>query len=242
MRASTRSQLSAHHRLRRHVPAGGLAAGRRGGRPTRRSGAAPTRGCWVGSCCRPKASMPSRTQREYMPRRVAPSAIAGTRRARRTCAGQRFQRRDGQARAMDCLAGICTAPSGRHRRPDASRRDTIEAFFEVADRRRSRAAPRGHCRRAERPPKCGPAASRPAPFPARTAVRFLRVPARVAGSPFKATAGLHHAVRGCYPLTYERDSQTATMHGFLNVSTAAAIVYSGAHRERKPSRRSANHR
>ncbi|MGB3206910.1 MAG: hypothetical protein WBB28_18150, partial [Crinalium sp.] len=33
--------------------------------------------------------------------------------------------------------------------------------------------------------------------------------------PFKATAGLHHLLPGKYRLTYEPDSQLATMHGFL---------------------------
>jgi hypothetical protein len=42
--------------------------------------------------------------------------------------------------------------------------------------------------------------------------------------PFKATAGLHHVIRSCYPLTYERDSSTAMMHGFLNLLAAAAAV------------------
>ena len=50
------------------------------------------------------------------------------------------------------------------------------------------------------------------------------------GVPFKATAGLHHAVRSCYALTYERDSATAIMHGFLNVVAAAALATAGAHR------------
>jgi hypothetical protein len=44
--------------------------------------------------------------------------------------------------------------------------------------------------------------------------------------PFKATAGLHHPIRGSYPLTYERDSAVGTMYGFLNVFIAAALVYS----------------
>ena len=57
-------------------------------------------------------------------------------------------------------------------------------------------------------------------------VRFLEA-CSSAGVAFKATAGLHHAVRGCYPLTYEPESQIETMHGFLNVSIAAAIVYTG---------------
>jgi hypothetical protein len=45
---------------------------------------------------------------------------------------------------------------------------------------------------------------------------------------FKATAGLHHAVRSCYSLTDERESATAVMHGFLNVSVAAALAHKGA--------------
>ena len=47
---------------------------------------------------------------------------------------------------------------------------------------------------------------------------------------FKATAGLHHAMRNCYPLTYEPGSATAVMHGFLNVTVAAALAKTGAGR------------
>lgn len=45
--------------------------------------------------------------------------------------------------------------------------------------------------------------------------------------PFKATAGLHHPIRGIYRLTYEPDSPTGTMYGFLNVFMSAALVYAG---------------
>jgi hypothetical protein len=45
------------------------------------------------------------------------------------------------------------------------------------------------------------------------------------GVPFKATAGLHHPVRGEHPLTYEAGSATAMMHGLLNVFVAAALAY-----------------
>jgi hypothetical protein len=44
---------------------------------------------------------------------------------------------------------------------------------------------------------------------------------------FKATAGLHHPVRCLKPLTYEKDSPTGTMHGFLNVFLAAAFLLDG---------------
>ena len=45
--------------------------------------------------------------------------------------------------------------------------------------------------------------------------------------PFKATAGLHHPVRGRYRLTYDAGSATGLMFGFLNVFMAAALVRSG---------------
>jgi hypothetical protein len=46
------------------------------------------------------------------------------------------------------------------------------------------------------------------------------------GVPFKATAGLHHPLRCVRPLTYEPEPQEGTMHGFLNLFTAAAIGWS----------------
>lgn len=46
--------------------------------------------------------------------------------------------------------------------------------------------------------------------------------------PFKATAGLHHAVRASRSLTGKPDSARATMHGFLNLFLAAALAYFGA--------------
>ncbi|MGA7524022.1 MAG: hypothetical protein WBW84_16335 [Acidobacteriaceae bacterium] len=45
---------------------------------------------------------------------------------------------------------------------------------------------------------------------------------------FKATAGLHHAIRGTRALTGKPDSPRATMHGFLNLFLAAAVAYFGA--------------
>lgn len=42
--------------------------------------------------------------------------------------------------------------------------------------------------------------------------------------PFKATAGLHHPLRGEYALTYAPDSVRGTMHGFLNVFLAALLL------------------
>jgi hypothetical protein len=44
---------------------------------------------------------------------------------------------------------------------------------------------------------------------------------------FKATAGLHHALRSEHPLTYEADAPSAMMHGFVNVFVAAAFAWYG---------------
>ena len=43
--------------------------------------------------------------------------------------------------------------------------------------------------------------------------------------PFKATAGLHHAIRGAHPVTYDAGAPRAVMHGFLNLFVAAALLY-----------------
>ena len=60
-------------------------------------------------------------------------------------------------------------------------------------------------------------------FPAsRDVLSFLRA-CRTAGIRFKATAGLHHAVRGEYRLTYEPAAPAGTMFGFLNVAMASAF-------------------
>jgi hypothetical protein len=61
-----------------------------------------------------------------------------------------------------------------------------------------------------------PAASVVAAFLWETARRRLRV---------KATAGLHHPVRGEFPLTYAPGAPRETMHGFVNVMMAAAWVF-----------------
>jgi hypothetical protein len=57
-------------------------------------------------------------------------------------------------------------------------------------------------------------------------IRFMRrcVEANV---PFKATAGLHHPLRGEYRLTYAPDSPTGVMFGFLNLFLASAFLRVG---------------
>lgn len=64
----------------------------------------------------------------------------------------------------------------------------------------------------------------PAP---RDVARFLRACADAA-LPFKATAGLHHPMRGEYRLTYAPDAARGTMFGYLNIFLAAAQAQAGA--------------
>lgn len=44
------------------------------------------------------------------------------------------------------------------------------------------------------------------------------------GLGFKATAGLHHPLRGKFGLTYEPDTECDVMHGFINVFLAACFA------------------
>jgi hypothetical protein len=67
----------------------------------------------------------------------------------------------------------------------------------------------------------------PEAFPPAEAVIDFMVACQRGVVPFKATAGLHHAVRGEYRLTYEPDSPEWMMFGFLNVFIAATLLYSG---------------
>jgi hypothetical protein len=64
-------------------------------------------------------------------------------------------------------------------------------------------------------------------FPTAAEVARFLLAAHRAGIPMKATAGLHHPLRGEYRLTYAPQSPSGTMHGFLNVFLAAAWVHAG---------------
>ena len=64
-------------------------------------------------------------------------------------------------------------------------------------------------------------------FPSTAQLARFLVRARDASVPMKATAGLHHALRGDYRLTYEPESARATMHGFLNLVLAATLLAAG---------------
>lgn len=65
-------------------------------------------------------------------------------------------------------------------------------------------------------------------FPSPAAVAEFLVAAAARKLPFKATAGLHHPVRGTYRLTYAPDAPSGTMYGYLNLLAAARLASEGA--------------
>ena len=64
-------------------------------------------------------------------------------------------------------------------------------------------------------------------FPAlESVIEFMRLCA-AANVPFKATAGLHHPLRSVHRFTYQPESLSGIMHGFVNVFLAAAFLRAG---------------
>lgn len=71
----------------------------------------------------------------------------------------------------------------------------------------------------------------PEAIPDCTTVAQFLIACADAQVPFKATAGLHHPIRDDYRLTYDPDSPSATMHGFVNVFLAASLAWIGKEEE-----------
>ncbi|HEY3112142.1 MAG TPA: hypothetical protein VGJ62_00470 [Gemmatimonadaceae bacterium] len=67
----------------------------------------------------------------------------------------------------------------------------------------------------------------PEAFPPAPAIIDFMSACRRETVPFKATAGLHHPVRGEYRLTHDADSKKWMMYGFLNLFIAAVLLYAG---------------
>ncbi|MDX2123101.1 MAG: hypothetical protein SF070_18835 [Gemmatimonadota bacterium] len=65
----------------------------------------------------------------------------------------------------------------------------------------------------------------PAEIPAPEAVLAFLSACATEGVPFKATAGLHHALRGDQPLSYAADAPRGTMHGYCNLLLAATVLW-----------------
>jgi hypothetical protein len=57
-------------------------------------------------------------------------------------------------------------------------------------------------------------------------IEFIRRCA-AANVPFKATAGLHHPLRSIHRFTYQPESASGIMHGFVNLFLAAAFSRAG---------------
>jgi len=64
-------------------------------------------------------------------------------------------------------------------------------------------------------------------FPAPESVIEFICLCAAANVPFKATAGLHHPLRSVHRFTYQPDSPSGIMHGFVNVFLAAAFLRAG---------------
>ncbi len=150
----------------------------------------------------------------------------------------------GTAEQSDAVAA---ALIGDHHRPRSVRVESVEAVAGSADdiARLARVWPTEFERYVEIPADPDPAplmaalaaaglfakiragGVTPNCFPTSAQMARFRGRARDAGVPMKATAGLHHALRGGYRLTYEPESAKATMHGFVNLVLAATLLAAG---------------
>lgn len=111
---------------------------------------------------------------------------------------------------------------------------SLEVWMEIpvnGDLRAFIAAIKSSAAASSRPPALGAkirtGGVTPEAFPSPEEVARFMIVCHEAGVVFKATAGLHHPLRGEFALTYEPGSPRGTMFGFLNVFLAAALVHGG---------------
>ncbi|MPY87986.1 MAG: hypothetical protein GEU99_08700 [Luteitalea sp.] len=71
-------------------------------------------------------------------------------------------------------------------------------------------------------------------FPSSAALAHVIVTCAAGRARMKATAGLHHAVRGPHRLTYDAESTTTITPGFLNLFLAAAFAWDAISRGHDP--------
>lgn len=67
----------------------------------------------------------------------------------------------------------------------------------------------------------------PEAFPSGESIIDFMIACHAHSVPFKATAGLHHPIRGEYRYTYDVESDKGVMYGYLNVFVAAALIAAG---------------
>jgi len=111
-------------------------------------------------------------------------------------------------------------------RQAASIPSELEAYFEISPGANlpDCIAAVGNCERRAKIRTGGETADK---FPSgENVLEFIRLCA-AAKVPFKATAGLHHPLRSRHRLTYQPDSPSGMMHGFLNVFVAAVFLHAG---------------
>jgi hypothetical protein len=119
-----------------------------------------------------------------------------------------------------------TASVAEIRKASASIAHRIETFFEIPIvQDPTELLDAIHAERGRAKIRTGGTTKGAAPSPADVA-RFLQAASSRAA--FKATAGLHHAVRSMRPLTYEAGCDSDVMHGFLNVFLASCLALQGA--------------
>lgn len=109
----------------------------------------------------------------------------------------------------------------------AQRRDALEHYVEIAIEEDPRLLLQAIGRHGARA-KVRTGGVTPDAFPTPGALARFIVACAELGVPFKATAGLHHPLRGEQPLTYEGDAVAGTMFGFLGLFAAAALARNGA--------------
>jgi hypothetical protein len=114
-------------------------------------------------------------------------------------------------RVADFTAAVAAVAEAPDSTDAASLRETVTA---VAEARRAGASRLGA--------KIRSGGLGPELIPAPTTVAAFLAAAVIGGVPFKATAGLHHPVRGIDPTSGMR------MHGFVNVLVATALLRAGA--------------
>ncbi|MBA4137761.1 MAG: hypothetical protein C0518_10635 [Opitutus sp.] len=103
----------------------------------------------------------------------------------------------------------------------------VEAWVELAPNSPELASLLAAVRSTGRGAKLRTGGVTPEAFPAaRDVVNFLRA-CHDAGVMLKATAGLHHPLRGEFRLTYEANAPSGRMFGFLNVFLTATLIHTG---------------
>lgn len=106
--------------------------------------------------------------------------------------------------------------------------DELEAYFEIPPADESCFAALASTRRRAKIRTGGETSEK---FPTSEDIVAFMQRAVAAGVPFKATAGLHHPLRSVRRYTYQADSPSGVMHGFLNVFLAAVFLRFGLNAE-----------